>query len=440
MISMIWHEIKHIINENKMIFILSVLAFTCACVAINVTLTNYSVTRTEQTAAEESYADKGIYKLVLDGGTEVYQRIFSENYIDNIKTAFEQLKSDPLFEYRYNAENLIDFFSISDSSYGENDFPPYKNEFLYGYETGESAVYDYYLTLKAFYVDNLFKDEPNVSLSVGEWFTDEDFYVNNSNNIILPAILGSGYAGLYEIGDKIYNAHLGTKDEVTLTVTGFLKEDSYFYDNNNDKKILNRYIIVPAVETTYHEHDDFTKAAYDGFKMTNTRIVFPKDDEEIVVARVYEILNQNKLYEFGLFNETGGWTERLAHNKNATITSLIISAFVVTLLFAIFCVQTYYKLLKNKKKYSILIMSGMTKAQLFLIIIIETLAVFLMSTVCFYILYKITYSNPHIDMGLSHYTFFVIPAIQVILLCFMGIFGCYKTNEINLSSTLREHE
>lgn len=440
MLSIIWQEIKHTILGSKKIFILSVLAFTCACVAINVTLTQYYTAHTEQTAAEENYGNKSFYKLILEGENEIYQRIFGEGNIGNIKAAFEQLKSDPSFQYRYNVENIIDFFSTTDSSYSLTDFPSYKNEFLYGYESGTAYVSENYLSLKAFYADPLFKDEPNVALSEGAWFNKEDFTVSDPDNINLPVILGSGYQGLYRVGDTIRNAHLGTEDEVTLHIIGFFTEDSYFYDNNNDKKILDRYMVVPAIETSYDGYDSFSKAAYDSLKMTNTRIICTKEDEKAVVSRVYEILNQNQLYEFRLFDETGGWTERLESNRNATATALTISFFIIALLFAIFCAQTYYKILKNKKKYSILKMNGITKIQLFFLIIVDTLMVYILSTVLFYILYCSLRGNLHFDMGLNPYTFIVIPSIELVLLLAMGLYGCRKAYGIDLSSALREHE
>ena len=446
MLRVIWAEIKDMIHGGVRIFVLSVLAFTCACVAINVSLTNFTQARAEQAAAEESYGNKAFHKTMIGASTEVYQRIFSEEYLEHLKTAFEQLKADPSFQYRYNVENQMEFYGDSDDSYGVDNFPAYKDEFLVGYEDGTTMLYEDYLTLKAFYVDNLFKDEANISLASGEWFSDDDFFVNSPDDIYLPVLLGSGYEDLYQIGDKINNAHIGTEENITLQVTGFFQADSYFYDNNNDKQILNRYMVVPAVETTYDyiledgNYDSFTKDAYDSFKMTNTRIICDKEDEEAVVNRVYEIFNQNKLYEFRLFDETGGWTQVLESHRNDTITSLVISIFIITLIVMMFCVQTYYKILQNKKKYSVLMMSGIIKPQLFLIIIIETLAVFLLSLALFAVLYRIFFNHPYIDMGLSPYTFIVIPLVQLILLCFMGLFDCNRVYRMDMSSALREHE
>lgn len=110
---------------------------------------------------------------MIGASTEVYQRIFSEEYLEHLKTAFKQLKADPSFQYRYNVKNQMEFYGDSDDSYGVDNFPAYK--------------------------------------------------------------------------------------------------------------------------------DEFTKDAYDSFKMTNTRIICDKEDEEAVVNRVYEIFNQNKLYELQHF-------------------------------------------------------------------------------------------------------------------------------------------
>lgn len=444
--SIIWIEIKELFKSGKKIFILSILAFTCGCAAVNISLNFYSSMRIATQSAIESYGNKSFYKLVLPGETDVYERVFSDEYLPNIKAAFEQLKSDKAFDYRYNVENLIDFFDVYNSDYNQSDFPNYKEEFLVGYESGEAVIYNDYLTLKAFYVDNLFYNEPYVSLSDGEWFSEDSFYVSDLNSIELPVILGSDYGDLYKLGDKIENAHLGTENSITLNVIGFFTKGSYFYDNNNDKCILDRYMTVPAIETTYNgmlgdkSYDLFTKSTYDGLKITNTRIVFDTNNEEEVLKRVYQILHDNNLYEFRLFDETGGLTVMLEKSKSETLTAMAVAIFIITLIVIMFCIQTYYKILKNKKKFSIFMLNGITRIQLFFIVIIETLMVFVLSTILFGILYGLFYNSKYIDLGLNNYAFIIIPIIELALTCFIGIFGVKKIQKTNMSSTLREHE
>ncbi len=446
MFHMIYLEIRDFIFSNTKVFILSVLAFTCSCVAINITLTNYSLASEEQAAAEESYGEKAYYKIWLTGDDETYSRIFGGDYAEQIKAALEQLKSEDSFQYRYTAENIIGFYDDQNPDYGSSDFPVYPEECLSGYEDGEAVVYEDYLSLKAYYVDHLFSEEPNVSLSSGEWFDEVDFYVDSLDDIQLPVILGSAYEEMYAIGDQLTEAHIATEELITLTVVGFVEEGSYFYDNNNDKNLLDRYMLVPAVETTYDyisedgSVDSFFKYAYDGFKIDNTRVICNETEAEAVEKRVYEILNQNGLYEFKLIDETGGIKREIKSLKELTVSCTAISVFIVLLSVIMFCIQLYYKLLKNKKKYSIFLMSGITKKQLVFLTIIDTLAIFLVSNVLFVIIYYLFYNMAYLDLGLTRYTIIVLPVMECLLLFFMGAFGYKKTEQLNMSSALRENE
>lgn len=446
MFYIIWLEIKELFCRNLKIFILSILAFTCACAAINVSLTNSEFAYLEHKSASESYGDNVFYKIILPGEEDVYQRMFDESNFENLKSAFEQLKASKTFQYRYTAENAIDFFDITNNAFGINDFPKYKNEFLTGYLDGTAEFRDDYLSLQAFYADNLFHKEPNVSLSAGSWFQESDFFVTTPDGIELPVMLGSSYQNLYQIGEKMKYAHLGTEDNITLNVIAFFNEDSYFYDNNNNRTTLNRYMVVPSIEILYDyvlangSYAPLARSSYDSFKLVNTRIICKEEEKQKMLHEVQKILNENGLYEFRLFDETGGWRQQLEANRAAVITSSGISAFIICLIFIIFCVQIYYKIVKNKKKYTILLMLGIKKMQLLTIIVLETFFVFLLSLLLFAVLYQVFYTNPKIDFGLNAYTFVVIPLIEVILLIIMGIFGSGKVYKLNLSSALREKE
>ena len=440
MLDIILQEIKSVLGKSKGLFVLTVLAFTCACVAINVTLTNFVLADSLSKDASESYGSRDFHKLTLGASPEIFQRVFAKENLENVKTAFEELKADPLFQFRYNIENSVSFLSFEDETWGIDDFPPWKDEFVYGYEWGRPSIYDDFIELKAFYVDELFSAEPFVSLDSGEYFSDDDFFVHSSENMIIPVIMGSSYRDLYQIGDELPNAHFASDATLTLKVIGFFEEGSYFFDNNNARQILNRYMVVPFVETTYEVVDDFKTSMYRTPRLMNTRVVSERHNTEDALERVYEILQQNGLYEFRLFDETSGAAQMVEEFKNDAVTTMTITLFVIALLFGIFCIQTYYKLLENKKKYSILIMSGITKPQLFAIIIVESLMMFFLSSILFFFLFRTFYNHQYLDMGLSNHTFVVIPLIMFVLLLFVGIFGCRKVCKFDLSSALREKE
>ena len=75
--------------------------------------------------------------------------------------------------------------------------------------------------------------------------------MDSPEGIVIPVILGHEYRDLYQVGDRIENAHMGTVKPLTLEVVGFLKEASFFYDNNAIRILLDRYMIVASIETAY---------------------------------------------------------------------------------------------------------------------------------------------------------------------------------------------
>ena len=445
MLKILWLELKNYLKGNKAVFILSVLAFTCSCVTINLTMWHFLQANAERKAYEESYADKVFYKITLEGGTEVYQRIFGDGYREQIKTAFEQLSSAPLFQYKYRADGGLQFFDPYGNSYGADDFPPYRKEFLSGYEEGMTgySVRDDYLSLKAIYADRLLINEPNVSLASGEWFSDGGFYVDDPNDIHLPVIMGADYRDLYEIGDTLTNAHYGSMNPITLCVTGFLKRDSWYYDNNNQKQMMNRYMVIPSPEVTYNyvledgTYDGFFKACYDSFKMTNARIVCDKENAEAVEKQAYQIFKDNKLYEFKLNYETSAAQRGLEEIRSLTVSSMAISVFTLLLSILMFSIQAHYKLIKYKKKYGIYMMSGITATRLLMIIILDTILLFVLTNILTVLVYNVI---GFMTVALSVHTVIVILALEFALLCFMGLSGHIKVHQINMSAALREHE
>ena len=86
MFALILLELKTVFSSHKRIFLLSVLAFTCACIGINASMSGLLLTRTQHQATEESFGNKTAYEITMDGESDTYIRVFSNENSGKVKT------------------------------------------------------------------------------------------------------------------------------------------------------------------------------------------------------------------------------------------------------------------------------------------------------------------------------------------------------------------
>lgn len=446
----LWQEIKEILLKNLKIFLMSVLAFTLLCVTIGICLDNYIYASGEQASMEESYSGKTFFKIIVDGENEVIQSFFSSENTESIKAFFDRMKNDPDFAYRYAHTNQVEFYNVEDDNFNESDFPAYTDACVTGYESGEVYGGSDYLSLKGVWVDHLFGTESTMSLSSGRWFTEEEFYADDAENLSFPVILGHEYEGLYELGDTLEYAHLGTVDNITLTVVGFLDEGSYFYDNNNDKIILDRYMMVPEPETgdsfpylnedgTYNE---FFLSAY-STKIMNCRIICENEVAAQVQEKVSSIIREMGLSAIRISNETDGATQELADAEESTASTLAVCIFILVTCVVVYGIQMNYRIIRGRRKYGILLLNGITKPRIFLLMILDSLIVFLLSDGLYGIFWLLNRAAGETN-GIVNGTAWIFPVVlllQLLILVGIGFYGTLKiTCAENLSMVLRENE
>lgn len=425
------------IQKNLSVFILNIIAFVCAIVMVGLTMNYYILSKESEIEYRNLYEEKSFFKVRVQGNIgEIHQNIFSDDTIINVKNAFEQLRSEKLLKYHYSVPNPINF-----------GVPPmYKHEFLEGFEEGREDMQNDSPSLKAIYADRIFFDTPAVRLSEGKRFTSSDYIVTDSDQIELPAILGSEYRDLYAIGDVIPKAYLGTDKSMTLKVIGFLENGSYYSDNNNQKMLLNRYIIVPAVEIGYNymlkdgSFDRFFIAAYDEMKIINARIVCRENDSEKVKNRVNEIFVKNKLYEFSLFDESGGAKRDLKENRQFVFVNLLTTLLIAGISLLMMGTQVYNKLMRDRKKYAIYIMCGTSRRQIYFLAILNTLFVFCFAdlfALFIYLYLKHSGTSPGI---FNCATFGIVLGLEFVVFAYVWWFTKKKIHASNLSGTLRQKE
>lgn len=82
-----------------------------------------------------------------------------------------------------------------------------------------------------------------------------------------------------------------------------------------------------------------------------------------------------------IFDETAGATEELEDTRELVRSCLSISLFIILLSTVVYGIQLKYKLVKDRKKYSIFILNGITRKQLFFITITDSFFVFTMADI-----------------------------------------------------------
>ncbi len=394
---------------------------------------SYLLERSEyEKTMKDSYGNKAFYKIVYDGDiNDLFENVFEGDSILNVKSAFEQLVIQDDYQYSYSDVQGIFFV-------GESNIR-YKEECELGYETGESV--DDYVALKAIYADKLFFEKNTLKLSSGTPFTEEDFYIESDENVSIPVILGSAYSGLYKIGDEISNANFWCEVPITLVVQGFFEQDSYFYDNNNQKVLLNRYMTVPSIEVSEEFSDDyFLKGAYNGIKLMNARVICDEADENEVISKVNAILNENQLYDFYLFDESDGASRILESSKEFTFLGLLITAITLIVCTIMLILGVFSKLLKEIKNYSIYILLGFSKAKIFIFVILETLLIFIPSNIIGLIIFGLMKAKDFDEKILDPVILLTILISEIVVIIISEIIAVYKIYNTDLSSSVRQKE
>lgn len=434
MLSILLSELFETIGKSKIAFILSIIAFATTSLMIHMTIDSFLDARETERNFIAAYGDENteIYRIVVHGDWEIIERVlYGEENATNRMNVFQALKANPLFNYRYSVVNSIYFFD-------EVPFPNHLEEMVVHRGLDFLAVH-------GIYADNQFTSFPTVIISDGRGFLEMEFYIHDRYDKRLPVILGYAYQGLYEVGDVIERAHLASDDAITLTVVGFLEEGSHFFINNGQRVNLDRYMIVPSPEIAYDpiladgSYDPFFLIAYDSFKIANELIVFPREYRDEVLEAVGQIFNDNHMYELSLWSETAESLSIVETLRQQTRDSLQLTAFILFLTTCMLGVQSYYKVLRNRKKYSTFVMTGMTKKQVMLLLVFETIGVLVFANSIFYFINDYLVGRRLVE-GPSSLSVVMLILFQLLVIGLRLFIGHRVIYRLNMSSILRQKE
>ena len=434
MITIYKYEIMRILQKNRKIVLFNIIGFTSMVILIGLSMSYYIEKANYENIIEDSYGNRSFYKILYDGEIpDLFQKIYSTNAILKVKNAFDDLSKESDFEFHYTDVQAVFFMNKNDVKYNE--------QFVDGYETGKDYNGDEYVALKAIYADKLFFNDSNIVLAKGRIFAEHD-YVFSNNNTMVPVVLGAEYAHYYEIGDIIPNANFWDETNITLIVIGLLTENSYFYDNNNEQVILNRYMIIPDVEVASPNDcsDGFFVGAYSGTKLMNSRIVCIKGKEKQMISTVSKILNDNELYDFYLFDESGGAENILKKSKEFTSIGLLIAVISLIVCTSMLVIAAFSRILQEIKNYSIYILIGIEKSKILFFSILEVLIIFIPANLISFCVFSQMYSTGF-DTGIfDKYIIIAIALTEMMVIIISTLITTYKIKSINLSGIIRRKE
>lgn len=177
----------------------------------------------------EALDDTDYYTYLDDNNTTDYKRLLNFRQALYKEETFNYISLNSQFLEIYNTE-IPDIF-------------------LYGYEEGyaQDNIYQKdgttYYPIKTIQVSESFFKEFDIKISDGRLFTSEDYICKNNE---IPVLLGCAYKNVFSVGDTFSCNYL--TQNMSCKVIGFINENSFFYENNDNNFIsCERYIIIPSM-------------------------------------------------------------------------------------------------------------------------------------------------------------------------------------------------
>lgn len=239
------------VQRHKLLIVLMIILEVCSFSILGLVLEQGNQVKESVADYSETYG-KTTYYFTADGMTD--QQYYE--YLDDKNT--EIYRKIEAFKSLLLAEKRISFISLVEQPveiYG-TDIP---DIFLEGYEEGygSNGVFqmdgeNWYRT-KSLQVSDSFFELFDIQTTSGHGFEPQDYTYQEGKQI--PVILGDEYTGTFQIGDRITCNYLSA--DVSLEVVGFLKEDTFFYDEmGKEFKSCGRYIVLPAFSSNEMEYFD----------------------------------------------------------------------------------------------------------------------------------------------------------------------------------------
>lgn len=225
--------------------------------------------------------------------------------------------------------SIFDQAIYLDNFVGDKKFYYNSDEFIETNKKVEIGIKSIQINNKAFEFYHLkLEDDTTV-----DW-KNINFKKHNS----IPIILGSGYKGVYNYGDKIYGNLYGKK--LVFNVLGFLKENSYIYYKNDPEFYLDRYIIIPyPIKLWEVDKEDFQFEGILYFAMINCDLITNVNHRSFI-DEVKRISNETYFSYFSIVNISDFLIKYVPLisivKENTAVLYILMSSLYILLLFTLY--------------------------------------------------------------------------------------------------------
>lgn len=314
-----------------------------------------------------------------------------------------------------------------------------KVKFLTYYEHGMKPHYfdihghGPYASVKAIQLNQQAVENYHLTVTSGEMFNDQDF-VNDGQNDIVPVLLGAEYKGIYKVGDALEVDYLG--GNFHFRVKGFIKDKTLVINSTNPETYLDRYIIMPAQNFILfpRNKEEFSFQQKHYLQLVNGDI-FSAENPFTVRTKLESIKASSGFSQTQLIGAN-------SHMYNFVFSALHMNKSLIALLFFAFLAANFIatliyfsnKIEENKKNYSVHLIAGATLSHIFSYYFAELMFIVLVPLA----INVMVYTN---FIGVNMLTYgFVVAALFIFIVIFVAGLLFLNLGKLNISMMLKKSE
>ncbi|MDE5801407.1 MAG: hypothetical protein K2I22_00630 [Lachnospiraceae bacterium] len=362
------------------------------------------------------------YYRLVDNLMGEYEEAFLKNKdaLAKLKMMYHMLSNNSNFEYLEIYNNPVVLI-------GDN----IRDEFLYRYEEGDAEQYrgivegQFYNEIKCCFISCNVGDLFDIQCHQGAFWKEDE-----KNNETVPIVLGSGYSGIFEVGDYIQGI-TPFHENAQFEVYGILDEGEYLIYNDRIQN-LDRYVLVPLqdAETLPEAGGKIGNQIFLYLCKTNGTLAstLPPNDLQDIVQEICDICGITPS------STVAGSTNAQSHILKVSMDDILRAFKEMLFILNVFSIVStilyiLLKINKNQKYYGILMLNGFSVMQVFLILLGSVILSLILAEVAAILLcYCLSV------LGLGSFSFPVLKMVvaNMEIVAVAGIIGFMKIRKLDL--------